>query len=57
MTDLSPKDQKDLMKQALKEWMDERYADVGRWAVRTLLVAAVTSFLIWYIQARGYKFP
>lgn len=57
MSDLSPNDQKAVMKQALKEWMDERYADVGRWTVRTLLAAGVISFVIWYIQVRGYHFP
>ena len=57
MTDLSPIEQKTVMKQALKEWMDERYAEIGRWAVRTLLVAAVMSFIVWYVQARGYKLP
>lgn len=57
MTELNPEDQKAIMKQAIKEWMDDRYADIGRWAVKTILVAAVTSFLFWYIQARGFKFP
>lgn len=54
---LNHDDQKEVMKQALKEWMDERYADVGRWAVKTLLVAGVMSFLFWYIQVRGFKIP
>lgn len=45
------------MKEAIKEWMDERYADVGRWFIRTLLVAGVTSFLFWYIAISGHKFP
>jgi len=50
-------DQKEVMKQAIKEWMDERYADVGRWFIKSLLIAGVTSFLCWYIVVRGYKFP
>lgn len=54
---MTDKDQKQIMKEAIKEWMDERYADIGRWAVKTLVIAAVTSFLCWYIQVRGFKFP
>lgn len=50
-------DQKEIVKQAIKEWMDERYADIGRWAVRSIVVAGVTSFLFWYISVRGFKIP
>lgn len=54
---MTDRDQKEIMKQAIKEWMDEKYAEVGRWFVKTLLVAGVTSFFLWYISMRGYKFP
>lgn len=54
---MTEKDQKQIMKEAIKEWMDERYADVGRWAVRSLIVAGVTMFLFKYIEWRGFKFP
>lgn len=57
MTELNNRDQKAVVKQAIKEWMDERYADVGRWTVRSLVVAAVTMFLFKYIEWRGFKFP
>lgn len=54
---MTEKDQKQVMKEAIKEWMDERYADVGRWAIRSLIVAAVTMFLFKYIEWRGFRFP
>lgn len=57
MTDLNDKDQKTVIKQAIKEWMDERYADVGRWTIRSLIVAGVTMFLFKYIEWRGFRFP
>ena len=57
MTNLGDKEQKEIVKQAIKEWMDERYADLGRWLLSRLLVAGLTSFLFWYISVRGYKFP
>lgn len=57
MTELNPQEQRDVVKQAIKEWMDERAKDVGFWFIRTVLVAGVTSFLFWYAQARGYKLP
>lgn len=57
MTDLTPNEQKEITKLAIKEWMDERYAEIGRWTVKSLLVMGVTGFLIWYIQVRGFKLP
>jgi hypothetical protein len=57
VTDLGDKDQKEVIKQAIKEWMDDRYAEVGKWFIKSLLIAGVTSFLFWYISVRGYKFP
>jgi hypothetical protein len=57
VTDLDPKAQKDLFKEAIKEWMDERYADLGRWAIKVILTTAVTGLLWVYIQARGFHLP
>lgn len=57
MTNLKPDEQKELVKQAIKEWMDDQYNQVGRWFVKSLLIAGVTAFLFWYITIRGYKFP
>lgn len=57
LTNLSKFEQKALIKQAIKEWMDERYSEVGKWFLKSLLIAGVTSFLFWYIAVRGFKFP
>lgn len=32
---------KSLLKEALKEWLDEKYAAAGRWTVNGLLVAVI----------------
>lgn len=37
--------------------MDDRYAEIGRYAVKSLLIMGVTYFLFKYIEWRGYKFP
>lgn len=50
-------DQKELFKQAIKEWMDEQYANFGRFIVGKLLWAGLISFLVWYITVRGFKIP
>lgn len=57
MTDLDHNEQKEVIKQAIKEWLDEQYLAVGKWFVRSLLVAGVGAFIMWYITVRGMKFP
>lgn len=32
---------KAMLKEALKEWLDEKYADAGRWTVNGLIIAAI----------------
>lgn len=54
---MSDLDQKELMKQALKEWMDEQYAKFGKFILGKIAFAALVTFLVWYISVRGYKFP
>lgn len=57
MTDLNTQDQKDLIKQAIKEWMDEKYAEVGRWTVKVIITAALSALLFFYIKTQGFKWP
>jgi hypothetical protein len=57
LTELNPQEQKDLVKQAIKEWMDEKLRDFGWWWFKTIGVAGLTLLLFYYIQVRGYKFP
>lgn len=54
---MSDNEQKEILKEAIKEWMNERYAEIGRWTVRVILTTALTGLLWAYIQARGFKFP
>lgn len=54
---MSDPDQKEIVKQAIKEWMDDRYADLGRYAVKSVLIMAITVILWKYIELRGFKLP
>lgn len=54
---MTDQDQKELFKQAIKEWMDEQYSAFGRFIVGKLIWAGLVSFLIWYVSVRGFKFP
>lgn len=54
---MSEQDQKELYKQAIKEWMDEKAADVGWWFIRTILTGGVAMIVYYWVVVRGYKFP
>lgn len=48
------KEQKEIFKQAVKEWMDENYLKVGKYtvnAIGVLIVAGLIYFLLW---TQGY---
>lgn len=51
MTPLMDKNElKRLMKEALKEWLDEKFADFGRWSFMSIAAAALvalTYFIFW----------
>lgn len=53
---MTPEEQKEIFKQAIKEWMDDQYALLGRWVVTKLLIAGVTAFLLWYVTT-NHKLP
>lgn len=50
-------DEKELFKQAIKEWLDEKYADIGKWFVRTILTGGVGFLVYYWVTVRGDKFP
>jgi hypothetical protein len=51
MPGIGDKDEaKRIIKEALKEWMDDRFADFGRWsfgAIMAAVFAALTYFMLW----------
>lgn len=47
--------QKDAVKEALKEWLDEAFATFGRWTFMGLLAAAFTGAV--YLALKGQGWP
>jgi len=50
-------DIKVLLKEALKEWLDEKYGAVGRWTVNGLLVALVGAACWMILWKAGWTPP
>lgn len=52
MPALDEEEKKRIVKEALKEWMDEKYAEFGKGVVSALIIAAFGAFiyLILYVE-------
>lgn len=45
---------KDIHKEALKEWMDEKFLLFGKWAMGTFLAALFSAFMYFILTANGW---
>lgn len=50
-------DAKEVIKEALKEWLEEKYAEVGKWTIRGIFAALTAAILYvaslyngWYVK-------
>jgi hypothetical protein len=55
---MTPEEQKELHKQAIKEaiqeWLDTQYKAVGRWTMKGVLAAALAVLFYLYAAAHGW---
>jgi hypothetical protein len=52
---MDPEEQKKIFKEALKEWMDEKYVALGKWSmgmIAALAMGALAYFILW---ANGWR--
>lgn len=50
------KEDKDLVKEAFKEWLDEKYAEFGKWALKSvaaMLFGVIIVFLVNHGMIKG----
>jgi hypothetical protein len=44
---------KEIFKDALTEWLDSKWADVGKWSVRGISAMAVAGIIYLFARAKG----
>ena len=54
MPEMTPEDVKIQMKLAIKEWLDDKFADLGKWSLAGILVAALGGLAYFMIWVNGY---
>jgi len=55
MPNIDPEIQKQAVKEALREWLDERYAALGRWAFTSIMAAAFAGLIYLALIGAGWK--
>jgi hypothetical protein len=50
-------EQKEIVKEAIKEWLTEQKAAFGWWSIKSIAVAAMMILLSVYFAKNGIKFP
>lgn len=46
---------KEAVKEALKEWLDEQFARVGRWTVHGIVAAALVALVYFILMHNGWR--
>lgn len=47
-------DTKEALKEALKEWLDAKYLEVGKWTVRTIATATFGALMYLFLTINGW---
>lgn len=50
-----PEDAKRAMKAALKEWLDEKFAEFGWFSFKTLLAILLGALTLWVLHQNGWQ--
>lgn len=54
---LSPHEQKEVLKQALSEWLDTKFAAFGKWSLGGIAAITFAALAYWVLTSHGWKPP
>ena len=57
LTGMDEGEVKKVMKEALKEWLDEKFTDLGKWSLASIAVAALGVLGYFIIRFGGWRHP
>lgn len=55
MPTLTPDEQKNIAKQAIKEWLDEAFAEFGKWTLKGILILAFAGCVYLALKGQGWS--
>ena len=48
-------DTKEALKEALKEWLDEKFAEIGRWSFMTITALVLGALVLFILKMNGWS--
>lgn len=54
MTELTKEEAKAAVKEALHEWLEEKYAQFGRWSLHGILAIALAVLAYFFLSTNGW---
>lgn len=54
-TDLNSEEVKSIMKEALKEWLDDKFSEFGKWSLGALMAALLAGVIIFILHMDGWQ--
>ena len=52
MVDFNKDEQKEIIKEAITEWLDSKYAQAGKWTIHGIIASAI-AFLGFFLATHG----
>lgn len=57
LTNTGKQELKEIVKQAIREWLDEKFAQFGRWSIGALAALILAALLYWTLAMHGWRPP
>lgn len=52
---LNTEERKEIVKEAIREWMEEKYKEIGKWTVRAFFVGLFGALVYFMLIVNGWK--
>ena len=54
MPEFDPDAQKEVVKEAIREWLDEQFIKVGKWTIGGICSAGLAALTYWILTSQGW---
>tara|TARA_R110000868_G_scaffold163273_1_gene395433 strand:- start:54 stop:218 length:165 start_codon:yes stop_codon:yes gene_type:complete len=51
---MNPEDQKEAIKEALSEWLDDKFSEFGKWSLKGMVAMVLVAFVYLWAVSQGW---
>ena len=55
MVDFNKEEQKEIVKEAITEWLDSKYVEAGKWTIHGIIASAIAFLAFFLVTHGGFK--